>query len=60
VELCQLAGARRLALFHHEPMFGDARLAEIEAETQRLESITRGERAPLQVLSAYDGLEIQL
>lgn len=60
VELCQLAGAKRIALFHHEPMFGDARLAEIEAETRRLEAITRAERPALQVLSAYDGLEIEL
>lgn len=60
VELCQLAGARHLALFHHEPLYGDARIAEIEAETRRLEAITRGTRAPLRVTAAYDGLELAL
>jgi phosphoribosyl 1,2-cyclic phosphodiesterase len=60
VELCQLAGARHLALFHHEPMHGDERIAEIEAETRRLEAITRGERPALKVTAAYDGLEIEL
>ena len=60
VELCQLANVGQLALFHHEPIFGDERIAEIEAETQRLEEITRGERRPLQITSAWDGLEIEL
>ncbi len=59
VELCQLAGVRRLCLFHHEPVFDDAALDALLAETQRLEQITRG-ASPLQVLSAYDGLEIIL
>lgn len=60
VELCQLAGARRLALFHHEPIHDDARIASIEAETRRFEEITRDERPPLRVITAYDGLEIDL
>ncbi|TDU30896.1 phosphoribosyl 1,2-cyclic phosphodiesterase [Panacagrimonas perspica] len=60
VELCQLAGARHLALYHHEPIFGDERIAEIEAETRRLEEITRAGRSPLQVTAAWDGLEIEL
>jgi len=60
VELCQLAGARRLVLFHHEPIFDDARIAQIEAESQRLERITREGHAPLQVIAAYDGLELHL
>ncbi len=59
VELCQLAGVRRLCLFHHEPVFDDAALDALLAETQRLEEITRGS-SPLQVLSAYDGLDIPL
>lgn len=59
VELCQLAGARRLCLFHHEPAADDAALAVLLAETRRFEEITR-EGAPLEVLSAYDGLEIAL
>jgi phosphoribosyl 1,2-cyclic phosphodiesterase len=60
VELCQLAGAHHLALFHHEPIFGDERIAGIEAETRRLEAITRGDGRPLAVTAAYDGLELDL
>lgn len=59
VELCQLAGARRLCLFHHEPVFGDAQLESILQETRRFEEITRDGHA-VEVLSAYDGLELQL
>lgn len=59
VELCQAAGARRLALFHHEPVHDDATLDRILAETRRFEEITRrGE--PLAVLAAYDGLTVNL
>jgi phosphoribosyl 1,2-cyclic phosphodiesterase len=59
VELCQLAGARHLCLFHHEPVFDDAAIDAMLAETQRLEEITRV-AAPLRVSAAYDGLEIAL
>ena len=59
VELCQMAGARHLALFHHEPIFDDTRIASVEAETRRFEEITRDGR-PLKVTTAYDGLEIDL
>ena len=59
VELCQLAGARHLCLFHHEPVFDDAAIDAMLAETQRLEEITRI-AAPLRVSAAYDGLEIAL
>ena len=59
VELCQMAGAKRLCLFHHEPVFDDAAIESVLAETRRLEEITRGAR-PLQVSAAYDGLEIGL
>jgi len=59
VELCQLAGVRRLCLFHHEPVFDDAAIDAVLAESRRLEEITRGDRA-LEVLAAYDGLDLQL
>jgi phosphoribosyl 1,2-cyclic phosphodiesterase len=59
VELCQLAGARHLCLFHHEPVFDDAAIDAVLAETRRLEEITRG-ATPLRVSAAYDGLEITL
>jgi phosphoribosyl 1,2-cyclic phosphodiesterase len=60
VELCQLAKARQLLLFHHEPTFSDVRIAQMEAESQRLEAITRGSRAALIVRASYDGMEVAL
>ena len=60
VELCQAAAARRLALFHHEPANDDNQLGHLLEETRRLEKITRGERAPLEIVSAYDGLTVDL
>ncbi len=57
VELCQMARARHLCLFHHEPVFDDEAIESVLAETRRLEEITRGE-APLRISAAYDGLEI--
>lgn len=59
VELCQMAKARRLCLFHHEPVFDDAQLLRILEETRRFEQITREDHA-VEVVSAYDGLELQL
>jgi phosphoribosyl 1,2-cyclic phosphodiesterase len=59
VELCQMARARKLALFHHEPANDDAAIERILRETRRLEELTRsGHR--LEVLAAYDGLEVDL
>jgi phosphoribosyl 1,2-cyclic phosphodiesterase len=60
VELCQLAGAKHLVLFHHEPAFDDAAIARIWRDTVRLEEITRDGRAPLRVSAAYDGLELDV
>ena len=60
VELCQLAGARHLCMFHHEPVFDDAAIDAVLAETRRLEEITRGAAAPLRVSAAFDGMEIEL
>jgi phosphoribosyl 1,2-cyclic phosphodiesterase len=59
VELCQMAGARHLCLFHHEPAHADDALDRILAETRRLEAITRTGQ-PLLVTAAYDGMEIGL
>jgi ribonuclease BN (tRNA processing enzyme) len=59
VELCQMARARRLALFHHEPAYDDAAVERIFAETRRFEELTRAEHR-LEVVAAYDGLEIDL
>jgi phosphoribosyl 1,2-cyclic phosphodiesterase len=60
VELCQLAGAKHLVLFHHEPASDDATIARIWRDTVRLEEITREGRVPLRVTAAYDGLELDV
>jgi phosphoribosyl 1,2-cyclic phosphodiesterase len=59
VELCQLANAKHLVLFHHEPANNDERIALIWRETLRYEEISRTGQ-PLRVSAAYDGLEIEL
>ncbi len=59
VELCQAARARRLALFHHEPANDDDAIERILRETRRLEELTRDEQR-LEIIAAYDGLEIEL
>jgi phosphoribosyl 1,2-cyclic phosphodiesterase len=59
VELCQMAGAKTLCLFHHEPVNDDDRLEGILKETVRFEEITRS-GAPLRVVAAYDGLALEL
>ncbi len=59
VELCQMARARQLCLFHHEPIHDDTALQALLEETRRYEEISRQDH-PLQVVSAYDGLELDL
>jgi len=59
VELCQMAGARQLCLFHHEPIHGDESISRVLAETRRYEEISRTGK-PLLVTAAYDGMEIRL
>jgi phosphoribosyl 1,2-cyclic phosphodiesterase len=59
VELCQLAGARHLCLFHHEPTQSDEAISHVLAETRRFEEISCQGR-PLRVTAAYDGMEIPL
>ena len=59
VELCQMARARHLCMFHHEPTHDDARIAAVLAETRRFEEITRTDHA-VHVSAAWDGLEIDL
>jgi hypothetical protein len=41
-------------------VFKDAKIAEIEAETRRLESLTRQDAPELDIRAAYDGLEIEI
>jgi len=59
VELCQMARAKHLVLFHHEPANDDATLEGLLKEARRFEELTRTDHA-LHVSAAYDGLEIDL
>ena len=59
VELCQMARARHLVLFHHEPAHSDATIEGVLNETRRFEELTRDQHA-LRVSAAYDGLEVDL
>lgn len=59
VELCQAAGVRCLCMYHHEPAYDDARIESVLQETRRFEEITR-DGPTLEIVSAFDGLEIQL
>jgi phosphoribosyl 1,2-cyclic phosphodiesterase len=58
VDLCHSAQARRLAMFHHEPTSSDADLQRLHADTVRYEELNRGNAPALEVLCAYDGLEV--
>ena len=58
VDLCHGGGARRLALFHHEPTYTDEDIQRMHRETIRYEELVRGEAPPLEVICAYDGLEV--
>jgi phosphoribosyl 1,2-cyclic phosphodiesterase len=61
VDLCHMAGARHLCLFHHEPVHGDEAIAAVLAETERYEQLARRPGAQaLRVSSAYDGMDIAL
>jgi len=59
VELCQMARARHLVLFHHEPANNDTAIEGLLRDARRLEELTRGAQ-PLQISAAHDGLEIVL
>jgi len=60
VELCQMAAVKTLCMFHHEPVYSDAQIDQVLAETRRFEEISRGDGPPLHVVASYDGLEIEL
>ncbi|MBO9375200.1 MBL fold metallo-hydrolase [Sphingomonas histidinilytica] len=59
IDLCHEAEAKRLALFHHEPIYSDDDIQRMHQESIRYEELTRRE-TPLEVLCAYDGLEVRL
>jgi CheY-like chemotaxis protein/phosphoribosyl 1,2-cyclic phosphodiesterase len=57
VQLAAAAGARRLALTHHDPGHNDRAVAAIEASARRLAAET-GSR--LDVFCAYEGCEVEI
>ena len=59
VDLCLRAHVKHYCMFHHEPVYDDATLYTVLQDTVRYAEIMR-EGAPLQVSTAYDGLEISL
>ena len=59
VDLCHRARVRRYCMFHHEPVYDDEMLQRVLEETVRYEQLMREEHA-LEVLSAWDGLELEL
>ena len=59
VDLCHAAGSKKLALFHHEPTYTDEDIQRMHAETVRYEELVRADRPPLEVICAYDGLEVE-
>jgi phosphoribosyl 1,2-cyclic phosphodiesterase len=59
VDLCHEAKAKMLALFHHEPTYGDEDIERMHQETIRYEELTR-DGDPLRVICAYDGLEVRV
>jgi phosphoribosyl 1,2-cyclic phosphodiesterase len=58
VDICQAAEAKRLALFHHEPTYSDDDIERMFRETIRYEELNRAEHDPLEIICAYDGLEV--
>jgi len=59
IDLCHQAGARRLALFHHEPTYDDEDIQRMHEESIRYEELTR-DGPPLEVICSYDGLEVRV
>ncbi|MFZ4688879.1 MAG: MBL fold metallo-hydrolase [Polymorphobacter sp.] len=60
IDLCRLAAAKCLALFHHEPTYTDAQIQTMHAEARQYEALTRGDAAEVRVICAYDGLEVDV
>ena len=59
IDLCHQAQAKCLALFHHEPTYEDEDIERMHQESIRYEELTRN-GSPLDVICAYDGLEVRL
>jgi phosphoribosyl 1,2-cyclic phosphodiesterase len=59
VDMCHRAEARRLVMFHHEPVFDDAMIGQMHRETVRYAELVAPGRS-LEVLCAWDGMELRL
>ena len=59
IDLCHQAGAKRVALFHHDPLHDDDVIQRLHDDSVRYEKLTR-DGQPLEVLCAYDGLEVTI
>jgi phosphoribosyl 1,2-cyclic phosphodiesterase len=57
IEICQDAGAKTLALFHHAPERSDAEVDAMLADARR---VSAGAARDLQVIAAYEGLDVAL
>ncbi len=57
VDLAVLAGAERLAVFHHDPMHSDAEIDDLIRVCQQR---ARAHRSELQVFGAREGFELRL
>jgi len=60
VELCQRARVKHFCMFHHDPFADDDQLTAVLRDTRRFEEITRGEHPPLEISTAYDGMDLVL
>jgi phosphoribosyl 1,2-cyclic phosphodiesterase len=60
IDLCRIAEARCLALFHHEPTYTDPQILTMHNEAIQYEVLTRGDAATVAVICAYDGLEVDV
>lgn len=58
-DLCLRARAKHYCMFHHEPAYDDDTIYTILSETRRYAEIV-GEGYPLQVTTAYDGLDLEV
>ena len=59
IDLFHEPQAKSLALFHHEPTYEDKDIQRMHEESIRYEELTRN-GPPLEVICAYDGLEVRV
>ena len=57
VDVAMEAGARRVALFHHDPTHDDATMAQLEAGAKER---ARAAGSPIEVFAAREGMELTL